>query len=385
LSRIARATAAVALLCSACQDSAGPDRVTLVEVTPGSAESWVGDTLDFRVVARRPDGSEISDPAVVWTSAPASVATVDETGRASAVGPGAAVISATVEGASGTATLVVHAEELLVEGDVGAGPELFRVPFDGGAPERILPPGTLALDPVASPDGSRIAFVVANYDDDDGDIWIVSRDGTDLRQLTTEPALDDAPAWSPDGTRIAFRSYRSGLLGEIWGVRDDGTGAVNLTPQTGPGLIDHHRPAWSPDGNRIAYASTAGGEWSIWTMRADGTDARQLTYAAEFETEPTWSPDGQWIAFRRNVAAGADIVIVPAAGGTETPIVMPGHQRHPEWSRDGRLLAFRGSSTLQDPPEVFTMQPDGDDVVPRTSASTWGAAQNPSWIRVAGR
>jgi Tol biopolymer transport system component len=379
-----RSTLCIAtLLLAACTDAAGPRVVASVEVTPRAAAAWVGDTLVLAATARDGSGRALPGRSLTWETSAASVAYVDATGRVIAQGTGTAIVRASADGVTGACTVTVALPELLVEGDAGGGPELFRLPPQGGVPARLLPAGTVVMDPVASPDGSRIAFVVADYDDATGDIWVVHRDGTGLERLTDHGAMDDAPAWSPDGTRLAFRTYRSELLGEIWVMQEDGTGLVNLTPKVGMGAIDHHRPAWSPDGSRIAYASTAGGDWSIWTMKADGSDRRQLTNTDDFDTEPTWSPDGQWIAFRRSSpGVGSDIMIVPAVGGEAVRIALPGHERQPAWSPDGRLLAFARQATLSDPPEVFTIRPDGSDVTQRTWAATWGAASNPSWARV---
>lgn len=173
----------------------------------------------------------------------------------------------------------------------------------GGTPERVLPAGTVAMDPTPSPDGRRIAFVVANYGETTGDIYVANRDGRGVTQLTTAPELDDSPAWSPDGKWLSFRSYRSGYEGEIWVMNDDGSGAVNLTPKPGLAIIYNRRPDWSPDGSAIVFASTRGGDWGIWVINADGSAARQLTNTPDLDVEPVWSPDGQSIAFRRT---GAD-------------------------------------------------------------------------------
>src|SRR5690606_33892410 len=141
----------------------------------------------------------------------------------------------------------------------------------------------------------------------------------------------------------------------------------NLTPDPLPGVTDESRPAWSADGARIAYASTAGGNRDIWTMRADGSDKRRITGTADLDTEPTWSPDGGRIAFRRSSdTLGSDVWIVPAAGGTATRLARAGGQRLPAWSPDGTLIAFvEGAPGGQS--QVFTMRPDGNDAVLRTT------------------
>ena len=270
--------------------------------------------------------------------------------------------------------------ELVYEGRMAGIPEAFRIDTGGsGAPERILPAGTVAMDPTPSPDGLHLAFVVANDAEGTGDIFVVDRDGTGRRQLTTAPELDDSPAWSPDGSRIAFRSYRGGHDGEIWVMNADGTGAVNLTPTTGTAIIDNRRPSWSPDGRAIVFASTLGGEWGIWTMGADGGGKRQLTNTPALDAEPAWSPDGREIAFRRSDASGSDILVMPAVGGEPVRLALPGEQRLPAWSSDGRLIAFVGQPTVHDQPELYVMRADGREVRLVTVQPSWGGGLHPAW------
>lgn len=239
------------------------------------------------------------------------------------------------------------------------------------------------MDPEPSPDGTRIAFVVASYDSSTGEIWVVNADGTGMRRLTDDPELDDSPSWSPDGRKIVFRSYRSQRDGELWTIDVDGGTLANLTPAHGTAVIDHRRPAWSPDGTRIVFATNEGGDWGIWTMRADGSDRRQLTNTIDLDAEPVWSPDGRYIAFRRSSAAqGSDIMIVPAVGGEAVRLALPGEQRTPAWHPDGTRIAFASQTTLADRPELFTMRPDGGGVQRVTSDDGWGGGLNPAWRRM---
>jgi len=235
------------------------------------------------------------------------------------------------------------------------------------------------MDPTAATDGFRIAFVVADYNAGTGDIFVLGDNGTAVRQLTNDPELDDSPAWSPDGKRIAFRSYRSGYDGEIWVVDADGSGAVNLTPNALPATWDNRHPDWSPDGRSIVFASTLGGDWGIWVMNADGTGKRQLTNTPALDAEPAWSPDGSSIAFRRSDATGSDIMIVPAAGGEAVRIVMAGDQRMPAWSPDGKLIAFVGQEAPGAQPELFLMRADGQQLHRVTTDPAWGGGIHPSW------
>ncbi len=267
--------------------------------------------------------------------------------------------------------------DLLYEGTAGGSPGLFLIDTSGsGAPRPVLAPG---MDPAAASDGFRIAFVVADYSAGTGDIFVLGDNGTAVRQLTNDSELDDSPAWSPDGKRIAFRSYRSGYDGEIWVVNADGSAPVNLTPNALPATWDNRHPDWSPDGQSIVFASTMGGDWGIWAMSADGTGKRQLTNTPAVDAEPAWSPDGRSIAFRRSDATGSDIMIMPAAGGEAVRIAMAGEQRMPAWSPDGKLIAFVGQESVSAQPELYLMRADGQQVRRVTTNTAWGGGIHPSW------
>lgn len=272
--------------------------------------------------------------------------------------------------------------DLLFESAVEGAPRLRLLGLAAGAPI-TLAPGLTARDPAPSPGGLWIAFVVENIRAYEVDIWVVHRDGSGLRRLTDHWEVDDQPVWSPDGTRLAFRSYRSGHASDIWVMNADGSQPVKLTPDPLPGIHDDFRPAWSPDGSRIAFASDRGGDVDIWTMRADGTDFRRMTNSPDYDTEPAWSPDGRSLVFRRSApGVGSDLMIVPATGGTARRLPLAGEQRQPAWSPDGTLIAFVYQPAFnRGQPEIQTVRPDGTDLRTRTSDPSWGGGLNPSWIR----
>jgi dipeptidyl aminopeptidase/acylaminoacyl peptidase len=130
-----------------------------------------------------------------------------------------------------------------------------------------------------------------------GDICISRVDGSGLKRLTSGPANEFDPSWSPDGSRLAFRSAPNpGAAGirvsDIWVVSADGTGAKNLTRDAQAG---NWSPAWSPDGRHIAYYSEKGGHPGLYLM---GTDGGKRTRILDGDAEyPCWSPDGTRLAF----------------------------------------------------------------------------------------
>jgi Tol biopolymer transport system component len=267
------------------------------------------------------------------------------------------------------------------EGYHGATAELLVRDAVTGTVARLLAPGTEAMDPDPSPDGARLAFAIADYVDATGDIFVVNRNGTEQLQLTSDAELDDQPAWSPDGTRIAFRSFRTQREGDIWVMGADGSNPLNLTPDPLPVVTNESRPAWSLDGTRIAYASNAGGNIDIWTMAADGSDKVRLTNSPDLDSEPAWSPDGQRIVFRRTNASEADLYVVPASGGAAVRLALAGEQRMPMWSPDGARIVFVNQATLLARPELFSVNPNGTGLEPIVTSAVSGGSINPAFLR----
>src|SRR5688500_530147 len=148
-------------------------------------------------------------------------------------------------------------------------------------------PSTLQAAPVAN---GKIAFASTRGVSLANDSYLMEPNGTAPTQLTTYPGDDYTPAWSPDGRKLAFTSFRDGNA-EIYVMNADGSGQKRLTSDQ---AFDAN-PTWSPDGTRIAFQSDrAIGRTEIYVMHADGGDPARLTYSAwDVENyEPAWSPDG---------------------------------------------------------------------------------------------
>jgi Tol biopolymer transport system component len=138
--------------------------------------------------------------------------------------------------------------------------------------------GDTSGSPAWSPDGTLIAFS-SNRDlvGWDFDIWVMPAQGGPAIQLTSSPESESAPSWSPDGSRIAFVRYSASTqLGDIWVVPATGGTAAQLT--THPG--NDSSPAWSPDGSKIAFQSTRSGNLEIWVMDLTPTSVEPTTWGA---------------------------------------------------------------------------------------------------------
>jgi Tol biopolymer transport system component len=240
-----------------------------------------------------------------------------------------------------------------------------------------------AYTPVPYGDGTKISFGYDIGNPDETDVWRVERDGNHFHQITFDSGIDDQPTWAPDGHHIAWRSFRTQRLGDIWVMDEHGLSPVQLTFDPLPAVYDESHPAWSPDGAKIAYVSNAGGDVDIWIMNADGSNQVRLTNTPDFDTEPAWSPDGRRIVFRRSTAGvGSDLMIISPSGGTPTPLTLPGEQRTPVWSPDGTRIFFTGQDSIPARTDIYSMKSDGTDVriaVPPDSFPN--GCQNPAFLR----
>ena len=221
--------------------------------------------------------------------------------------------------------------------------------------------------PAWSPDGSRIAF---NSDrDGNTEVYAMNADGSGVARLTYNDAVDGGPAWSPDGRRIAFESTRDGNW-EIYVMNADGSGVTRLTHND----AYDWSPAWSPDGRRIAFHSKRDGNREIYVMNADGSGVTRLTYNGAFDSGPNWSPDGRRIAFGSDRDGDFEVYVMNADGSGVTRLA-DNDGGTPAWSPDGRRIAF--SSERDGNWEIYVMNADGSGVTRLTHNS--GRDLFPAW------
>jgi Tol biopolymer transport system component len=208
---------------------------------------------------------------------------------------------------------------------------------DAGATDVTLTSEGANFRPAWSPDGSLIAF--SSIREAEPDIYAMAADGSGQHRLTDDPASDWAPAWSPDGAAIAFNSNRSGSY-DLYRIDTDGANPTVLT--SGP--ADDYEPDWSPDGNRIAFTSDRSGDFRIWIVAAGGGEPGLLDTGAGTAYMPSWSPDGSMIAFTSNRTGDFEVFVVASSGGEPHNISRnPGADDgwiSPTWAPDGSSILY---------------------------------------------
>jgi len=223
--------------------------------------------------------------------------------------------------------------------------------------------------PAWSPDGQRVAFY--SFRDGTVETYVVDAAGGDPVNVTNSPGHNGMAAWSPDGTRIAFSSYRDGN-NEIYVMSADGSDPVNLTKHPGTDFSS----SWSPDGQKIAFYSARDENDEIYVMDADGANPVRLTDHPKPDRVPVWSPDGTRIAFHSRRDGNWEIHVMSADGSG--PVNLTNHTAEDDyasWSPDGSRIAFESDRDGNE--EIYVMNADGSDPVNLTNHLS--EDHHPSW------
>ena len=249
-------------------------------------------------------------------------------------------------------TLVFFGSALLLLTACGSGnapntgpTSLYRINVTGDGLQEILSASVEAeyWGPAWSPDGSMVAFTLIGPDEDGPQQLMLARpDGSGLIQLTNNDRVNYLPAWSPDGQTVVYISQEvdDTSSAELYRINVDGSNEIRLTEND----AFEYGASFSPDGSRLVFGSERGGAWQIYTMNADGSEQMPLPTPAHGNA-PSWSPDGSQIALSSDREGDDDIWIMHIDGSgqrnlTKTLGNLDGWDDNPQWSPDGRLIVY---------------------------------------------
>ncbi len=232
-------------------------------------------------------------------------------------------------------------------------PSLLRVGAGAGTPAQYSPEG-------------RISFVRVPEDGKTHDLFVVNPDGTNQQQVTHDIFVQGTHVWSPDGRRMIVQADVNGVSTVVRlaiGPDNKATEAVQLTADV---KADSGLPAWSPDGTLIAFQSKReGGDYQVFVMDTNGNNKRRLSDGKGYAGQPAWSPDGKNIAYiasdKADPGVAKEIYVVPVSGGAPKQLTKLGKDlSRPVWSPDGKQIMYM--QNLGDRSHtVFVMNADGTD------------------------
>ncbi|TVP76761.1 MAG: hypothetical protein EA352_05060 [Gemmatimonadales bacterium] len=233
---------------------------------------------------------------------------------------------------------------------------------------------------------TRIVFV-RRMEDGSQDLWVVDSDGENLRRMHRQSAAEGghpiatSPVWAPDGRRVAFVSYRSGLPRIYELDLDSGEERMVPSPRTG----DYITPTYTPDGETLTFAITGGGRSGLFSynIRQDCC-FRNLTEGRHEDLSPTWSPDGRRLAFNSNrLGVGAPQVYVMDRDGGRPELLSPfrydrpGYYTSPDWSPRGDRVAYHGRVERRGEHQILVSELGRGNRVARLTSE--GVNEDPSW------
>jgi len=252
--------------------------------------------------------------------------------------------------------------------------DLVTMRADGSERRNLTSSATYEGASAWSPDGRYVAYAAAEAGN--GDILIVPGkalgDPERNTNITQSPDYDDsAPCWSPDGRHIAFASFHRGY----WGIFT--AELLIYEDYVEPLLLQQRRltmnkrfeghPAWSPDGTWIAYTSDRGVRWQIYLTHVTGSQTMPVTGTTNLRSTayPAWSPDGLQLAFASTFDGNWDIYVMDTEGGGLLQLTShPAADWHPAWSPDGAWIAF--VSDRSGVSDIYLVRADGMELIQLT-------------------
>ncbi len=211
--------------------------------------------------------------------------------------------------------------------------ELHVADADGFNPQAALRSREPIISPAWSPDGTRLAYV--SFESGKPVVYVHSINSGERRAVANFRGSNSAPAWSPDGRSLAVTLTREGNS-QVFLMGADGSNVRRLTTSSG---IDTE-PAFSADGGSIFFTSDRGGGPQIYRMPATGGGAQRVTFNGDYNISPRVSPDGKQLAYIGRRGGKLQVYVLDLASGQETLVTDTTSDESPSFAPNGRLLLY---------------------------------------------
>jgi TolB protein len=251
--------------------------------------------------------------------------------------------------------------------------DIWAAPVDGGDPLRVTNSPSDERDPAFSPDGTQIAY--ASNKEGNWDIYLLDLATQEETRMTFGLSFEGAPRWSPTSEYLVYESYQDDTHLDIFLLRTDGAPiGVPRVPGSTPSA--DLSPAWSSDGSQIAFASWQNGSKDIFVFTIADSSVYNLTNTpGRDEDYPAWSPDSSEIAFSA-IENGREFIYVQNADENSTTAQVFRQGSTPTWSPDGNSIAFTTQTSTN---TLITVAPYGDSgAVTEVIAAPQGTSR-PDW------
>jgi TolB protein len=239
---------------------------------------------------------------------------------------------------------------------------------DGFNAQTVLASNEPIISPAWSPDGSRLAYV--SFDQKKPIVVVQNLAQGTTRIVAAHRGNNSAPAWSPDGNQLAVALTKDGLT-QIYRISPEGGEPQRLTDSGG---IDT-QPAFSPDGQWIAFTSDRGGTPQVYRMPAGGGAAQRLTFDGTYNVGPRYSPDGKSIAFVQRENGKFRIALLELATGQVTALTDGTLDDSPSFAPNGKMILYEAQTGGRG--QLAAVSTDGR--VRQRLASAAGDVRDPAW------
>lgn len=259
--------------------------------------------------------------------------------------------------------------KVVVSSDRGGGhyKEIYTMDWDGANLDKITDHKTISLSPAWSMDGSQIAYTAyvqrSRTKMRNADMFIYDVSSGKRRLLSYRQGINSGASFSPDGRSI-YLTISQGTSPDIYKISVDGDSVKKIT--SGPNSAMNVEPSVSPDGKQLAFSSDRSGRPMIYIMDADGSNVRRITIAGVFNSSPSWSPDGKKLAFAGQSGDNFDIFVVNTDGtnmirltSAKKPNGRAANNEDPSFSPDGRFVIYTSNRSGKN--QLFLSTADGSE------------------------